>query len=161
MAATKRYAKRSPCQHGAVWSHCRDCQRANLRTYRARTANRVTRKYEKTPNGFLMRTYRNMLSRVTGVQWKKAHLYQGLSILPREQFYAWARGNADFWRLWRVWEASGYERRLTPSVNRIRATEGYELSNMEWLTHGVNSSLANHSRIPADTQRRLRALIAA
>jgi hypothetical protein len=35
----------------------------------------VCKKYEKTPKGYLMRTYRNMKSRVLGIQHKKAHIY--------------------------------------------------------------------------------------
>ena len=49
--------------------------------------NSYTKKYEKTKSGFLMRLYRNMQSRVTGVQRKKLHLYAFCSLLSREEFY--------------------------------------------------------------------------
>lgn len=98
--------------------------------------------YEKTPKGFLMRTYRNMQSRVAGIQRKKAHLYQGLPILTRNDFYAWAWDNAEFWRLYKRWAAQDFsDHRLTPSINRINTNFGYTLGNIEWLTHSVNSSL--------------------
>lgn len=92
-----------------------------------------------------MRSYRNMTSRVTGVQKKKAHLYQGLPILPKADFYTWAKSNPDFWRLYRLWVKSGHMRKLTPSINRIDPDEGYVLGNIEFLTHSLNSSLARHS----------------
>jgi len=111
------------------------------REQRKLTGNAWTKKYEKTPKGFLMRTYRNMKSRVSGIQWRKAHLYKDLSILPREEFYEWALGNPDFWSLFSIWKDSGYSRRLTPSINRIDSNRGYELNNIEWLTHSANSSL--------------------
>src|SRR5437868_1147795 len=60
------------------------------RRIRAKINNRYTHKYEKTPKGFLMRLYRNMQSRVTGVQKKKYHLYEGKELLPRAEFYDWA-----------------------------------------------------------------------
>jgi hypothetical protein len=101
--------------------------------------------YEKTPKGFLMRTYRNMQSRVTGIQKKKAHLYLGLPILDREDFYAWAWDNTAFWRLYKQWAATDYDRKLSPSINRIDTTKGYTLDNIEWLTHSVNSSLGSSS----------------
>jgi hypothetical protein len=101
--------------------------------------------YEKTPKGFLMRTYRNMQSRVTGVQKKKAHLYKGLAILPRDDFYAWAWDNSEFWRLYKQWSATDYDRRLSPSINRIDTNKGYTIGNIEWLTHSVNSSLGGMS----------------
>ena len=101
--------------------------------------------YEKTPKGFLMRTYRNMQSRVSGVQRKKAHLYLGLPLLPRNDFYAWAWDNQGFWRLYKRWAATDFDRKLTPSINRIDTNKGYVLGNMEWLTHSVNSSLGASS----------------
>lgn len=68
------------------------------REYRKRTGNRATHKYEKTVKGFLMRKYRNMQSRVTGVQKLKAHLYRGKDLLSREEFYDWALNSEDFKR---------------------------------------------------------------
>lgn len=128
-----------PSGHGR---RCLKCRNAKQRLTRSKNRNSYTFKYEKSPSGFLMRTYRNMESRVTGVQKEKAHLYLGLSILPREQFYLWARNNVDFWRLYRTWVASGYDRKLTPSINRIDPDQGYDLGNIEWLTHSLNSALA-------------------
>jgi hypothetical protein len=61
------------------------------RLYREKTNNSISKKYEKTPNGFLMRMYRNMKSRVSGVQIQKFHLYEGKELLGKEDFYAWAK----------------------------------------------------------------------
>jgi hypothetical protein len=109
------------------------------REHRKLIKNRDTLRYEKTPNGFLMRLYRNMKSRVTGIQHKKAHLYKGLCILPKEEFYNWAKASTEFSALFDLWKKSKYARRLTPTVDRIDSTKGYELSNMQWLTHSENS----------------------
>ncbi len=110
-----------------------------LRAYRERTNNKSTKKYEKTKKGFLMRCYRNMQSRVSGVQKLKSHLYAGKSILPREDFYIWSLDNDDFHRLFSDWEASSYSRKLSPSINRVDSKNGYDLDNMEWVTHSENS----------------------
>jgi hypothetical protein len=74
------YGKHPDCVGGRA-AVCKACVSLRLRDYRKRTRNRSTRTYEKTPKGFLMRTYRNMQSRVSGVQWRKAHLYAGLPTL--------------------------------------------------------------------------------
>lgn len=143
------------CSHGSD-AACRQCHRnEQQREQRRKNGNHFTKRYEKTPNGFLMRSYRNMQSRVTGVQKKKAHLYQGLPILPRAEFYAWARDSAEFWRLYRRWVMSEYDRKLTPTVNRIDPRRGYEEDNMEWVTHSVNSAMASHrpSRLNASLIR--------
>jgi len=120
-------------------------QLAYQRSYRQKNNNSCTHKYEKTPKGFLMRAYRNMQSRVSGVQLNKAHLYKGLSLLPREEFYRWALNNSEFWRLFKQWVVSDYSRKLTPSINRTNTYKGYEKGNIEWLTHSINSSLGGSS----------------
>lgn len=98
-----------------------------------------THKYEKTQKGFLMRKYRNMQSRVTGIQYRKAHLYKSMILLPRDVFYRWSLSHPIFQILWTEWVNSGYQRKLCPSVDRINSSKGYYLENMEWVTHGENS----------------------
>jgi hypothetical protein len=109
------------------------------RARRKADGNAATHKYEKTQNGFLMRVYRNMKSRVTGIQKLKAHLYVGLPIISKEEFYAWSKINLQFLSLFKQWEASGYSRLLTPSIDRIDSSKGYEIENMRGLTHSENS----------------------
>lgn len=109
------------------------------RELRKLSGNAATKKYEKTPNGFLMRLYRNMQSRITGVQKTKHHLYTDKQLLPRDEFYRWAKSQESFWLLFRDWEQSAYDRKLTPSVDRVDPTKGYVIENMEWVTHSENS----------------------
>ena len=109
------------------------------REYRALNKNKCTAKYEKTKNGFLMRLYRNMKSRVEGVQYKKHHLYKGKSLLNKQLFYSWALSSDDFHKLFKVWTVKKHKMTLCPSVDRINSAEGYSISNMEWVTHSENS----------------------
>ncbi len=89
-----------------------------------------------------MRTYRNMWSRVVGIQHgRHAHLYTGLAILPKTVFYLWALApDSAFWPLWTRWQAANRDLKLTPSVDRRDAAKGYTLDNMQWLTHAENSA---------------------
>jgi len=116
------------------------------RRRRLNNENLYTKKYEKTPNGFLMRLYRNMESRITGVQKQKLHLYENKELLPRECFYAWAKTNPVFLAMFSMWESSGYDRKLTPTVDRVESSLGYTIDNMQWLTHSQNSSKGARSR---------------
>lgn len=116
------------------------------RRRRAETGNAWTLKYERTKAGKLMRIYRNMRSRIEGVQKKKFHLYRGKSLMPKEQFYLWANNSNEFHRLFREWEESGFERRLAPSVDRIDSDLGYELGNLQWVTQSENSRRGSNSR---------------
>ena len=107
--------------------------------YNLRTNYEAYKKYEKTPNGFLMRMYRNMKSRITGVQAAKFHLYAGKSLLDKEEFYEWAKNSPKFWELYEAYKHDNYNRKLAPSVDRINSSLGYCVENMEWVTHSENS----------------------
>lgn len=98
------------------------------------------KKYEKTIPGFLMRCYRNMKSRILGIQKKKAHLYKDLELVSKEEFYEWSNNNKIFLILYKNWVNSNYDRKLSPSIDRITSYKGYTLDNMQWLTHSENSS---------------------
>ena len=121
-------------------------------------------KYEKSRKGFLMRLYRNMQSRIEGVQKTKIHLYDGKSLLPRQEFYDWALASERFRELFGVYEASGFDRKLAPSADRIESERGYEITNMEWTTHSENSrrGCVNRwgERFDADTISRMREMLA-
>lgn len=110
------------------------------RRRRKAVGNAWTYKYEKTPKGFLVRVYRNMKSRVEGVQKREAHLYQGLPILDKQVFYEWALADASFLRLFDAWVTRRFNRRLSPSIDRKESQQGYELWNLQWVTHAENSS---------------------
>lgn len=125
-------------KHGRT---CKECKNAKQRERRKLNNDSDTKKYEKTEKGYLMRAYRNMLSRVTGVQHKKAHLYQGLEILSKEDFYKWSLEDSDFLSLFKEYKGSDFETRLAPSVDRKDSTLGYTLDNMRWLPHWKNSQL--------------------
>jgi hypothetical protein len=118
------------------------------RDRRAANGNANTKKYEKTKKGKLVRTYRNMLSRVEGILQKKSHLYEGKDILSKEAFYKWSMQDPQFHKLHDEWVASGYDRRLSPSIDRIDVALGYILGNMQWLTHSENSSKASRQKRP-------------
>ena len=117
----------------------REEQNANQREYRKSNGNACTIKYEHTKHGKLMRCYRNMKSRIEGIQWMKAHLYVGKTLLPKDEFYEWAMGCNAFHRLYLEWVESNYDRKLAPSVDRMDSKRGYEIENMEWVTHSENS----------------------
>lgn len=116
------------------------------RIYRAKTGNANTKKYERTKKGKLMRNYRNMESRIKGIQWRKAHLYEGKELISRDEFYNWAMNKPEFHRLFEDWVSSDYDRKLSPSVDRIDSSKGYTLDNMEWVTHSENSRRGTMSR---------------
>lgn len=131
--------KKHPETRDKLTGSCRVCMNALQKAHRSKNKYWDCKKYEKTHNGFVMRMYRNMKSRIEGIQKQKAHLYDGKAILSKEQFYKWVLNNPDFLRLFELYKDSGFDRKLAPSVDRVDSKLGYELSNMEIITHSENS----------------------
>lgn len=143
----QEFPPKSDCKYGVAGT-CRVCKNAKQRKTRSANKNSFTKGYEKTLNGYLMRTYRNMLSRVKGVLKKKAHLYEGLDILSKEEFYTWSL-SSNYPQLLEAYKESGYDAKLAPSIDRVDSSRGYVLDNIRWLTHSENSrlgSIGQHKR---------------
>jgi len=107
--------------------------------HRKATGNKSQKTYEKTQKGFLVRLYRNMKSRVTGINKNKAHLYKDKTLLDKETFYEWAACSPMFMVLFHQYKEKGFNRKDAPSVDRKDSSKGYSLDNMEWVTLSINS----------------------
>lgn len=134
------FKKVKSCVDG--YSHkCRTCANEAQRIYRKETDNSSTKMYDKTKKGFLVRTYRNMLSRVRGIQTEDAHLYEGLEILDKSDFYTWSLSDKSFNDLFDVWILNDSPIRICPSIDRVNTSLGYVFGNIRWITQSENSSL--------------------
>lgn len=111
------------------------------RVYRRKTGNWDCKVYEKTFKGYIMRMYRNMKSRVAGVQRAKAHLYLGKELMTKELFYAIALASPELLVLHREYVKSNFDMKLAPSINRKDTSQGYTPENVEFITHSENSRL--------------------
>ena len=133
------FPKHLECTYGRK-GVCKACtyQQQKLRTKLDKDKNH--KKYRKTLKGLLSMTYCNMLGRVLGRV--KPHLYAGKEILSKEDFYEWSLTNPEYLNLHTQWVASGYDRKLSPSIDRIDPDGGYTFGNIRWVTHSENSSSA-------------------
>lgn len=102
------------------------------------------RKKERQKNDFLhifKTKYSNMLSRVES-KWGKNYAVAGRDICTKEDFILWCLELDNFKKFQRIhnaWRDSGYEYKLTPSIDRIDNDGGYTLDNMQWLTVSKNN----------------------
>ena len=138
--SSDQFYKSSDCSRGFK-PNCKKCMKPKMDHKRE-----WTRRYEKTEKGFIMRMYRNMKSRIEGVQHKKKHLYEGKYLLSKEEFYDWIKSQSDFKSLFLLYEASNWERRLAPSVDRVDPSKGYSIDNMEVVTMSENSRRSTKTR---------------
>lgn len=124
---------------------CKICKMERQRVREIQNGNKAHTRYRKTPKGYLLTVYNNMYGRVSGRLAKSRHLYEGLSILSKEEFFAWA-DTLEFRKMLQAYKESGYDQRFAPSIDRIDTHVGYVIGNMRWLTHSENSSLGGRNK---------------
>lgn len=128
--------KNCNCAHK---SYCKKYDNRIQRHRRKRDLNKNTLKYERTFKGKIMRTYNNMTNRVKGLS--KPHLYKGLDIISREDFYEFSFNDKSYNHLFDKWVKSEYNRKISPSIDRVNSDIGYIKGNIRWITHSENSKL--------------------
>lgn len=96
-----------------------------------------------TIDKFLSRAYSWMNSRTRGKNTRRPDLYLGLPILPKDVFINWAKNHPEFLKLYKRWFSNNFDRRLTPTVNRMNPSKGYTLDNIEWMTNSQNCGLSS------------------
>ena len=102
------------------------------------------KKYFKTKKGKVVSTYINMNRRVRG--YVKKHIYEGLEIMSKDDFYKFSLNDDQYNKLHDAWVLSGFDRKLSPSIDRIDGSKGYTIDNVRWITHSENSSQGTKSR---------------
>lgn len=110
-----------------------------------------TKNYEKTPKGFLVRAYRNITSRVRGIQKKGSHNYRDLPVMAKSDFYATYETDPTFLELLKNYRTSGWKPSKAPSVDRIYPWFGYVHGNIRWVTHSENSANTRSHGLKIDT----------
>jgi hypothetical protein len=126
----------------------------DVRAYADRRSNKRLR---------LTNTYSLMRQRIAGKHGSpaKVALYFGLKLLSKEAFLLWADAQPDFHRIFAAWVEAGFPYKLSPSIDRIDPSGGYEEGNMRWLTLSDNASLKRNvrsKRIYSEDERAARRL---
>jgi hypothetical protein len=104
------------------------------------------RVYRRTLKGFLESKYTAMQKRVNGQDRNCLKTVAGLPIIPRNQFYIWARQQTSLYTLFWTYECSGWQFKLCPTIDRIDPTKRYIIGNMRFITQSENAKGAAWNR---------------
>jgi len=94
--------------------------------------NKRSKSYFRTKGGLITRIYSNQISS------SKTRKYSPPSYVKQE-LKDWLLSQEIFHELYYNWKASGYEKLLAPSCNRINDYKGYSLDNIELITWEENN----------------------
>lgn len=131
---------------------CKECAKCDTRAgyskNKERYRHRDNMRYKLDVNRILLYKYYGIRARSEeGYYHTNKYTVTGMPYLSKKEFMEWANDNMiKFMELYRVWAKSGFLKRLSPSVDRIDNKLGYTRDNLQWLTHGENSSKGNKSR---------------
>ena len=106
----------------------------------------IVKRYKRTLKGMILERYKEMRCRVEGKRPRGKHRYEGLSICSKSDFLNWSMSNLKLISIYCTWVISNYQRKLSPSVDRINPARGYDLNNIQWITLSENSSKGGKAR---------------
>lgn len=58
----------------------------------------------------------------------------GKSLMSRAEFVAMVDASGVVRKMWEAWKRAGFPKYLSPSMDRIDRTKGYEAGNIQWIT---------------------------
>jgi hypothetical protein len=103
--------------------------------------------FDRSWRGLPYRRYRGMKERVAGTRKNPRHFGAiGKPLVDRETFVEWSLNDPEYNRLYAEWVATNYDRKLSPSIDRIDNNGGYTIDNMQWLTSSQNQAKELYER---------------
>ena len=119
---------------------CKSCTKKDT-TLHARVTGYDTKRYRNNLTRLFKHKYSMMRQRVDG-RFRTTDSVIGKEMLSKEDFLDWCYSRSSmekFTPIYRKWEAEGYKRCDSPSIDRIKNSVGYVVGNLQWLTQRDNS----------------------
>lgn len=92
------------------------------------------------PEFYLRTRYTEIKQRCTNEKRKTAKYYIDKKVCTKEEFLKRFLNDKHFLELFNQWIKSGWDYKLSPSVDRIDSSKDYTLDNIQMITHSHNST---------------------
>jgi len=133
---------------------CKECNKQDVRdNYKANTEHyrRYDRNRQRHSIDRILQHRYNSLKARCDVSFVHTRNYKvtGMAYLSRKEFMQWAKSTmSDFMPLYNRWAQAGFTNKLIPSVDRIDASMGYVVGNIQWLSKSDNIKKFNEIDSP-------------
>ncbi len=120
---------------------------------------RVCKQCLRTKQNLYFKTKNGLISRIYGHQRRNARDRQySLPDYTNDELRKWVNNKPEFHRLYELWKISGYEKKLTPSLDRIDDYKSYTFDNIQITTWAENRSKAHSDRKNGINNKRSKAV---
>lgn len=118
----------------------------NLSVSRERNINRHRYSIER----LLLSRYYGIKTRCTkNLANGRSYIVKGKNFMTKQEWLLWCYHEDNykkFMTLYNVWVQNNFERKLSPSIDRINHDESYIEGNLQWITTSENSIKGNKER---------------
>jgi len=108
--------------------------------------------YRQTEHGKIREMYRRQIRSSL----KRGHDKPDYSL---DEFMKWVLSTDDWEGLYSLWVKSGFNKNLSPSIDRLKNNKGYEFGNIELVTWEINNKRGNDSRFNGVHKTQHRAVV--
>lgn len=122
---------------------CKECNKLDVRSNYANKKEQYQlydrKRQRENKTRIFNHRYTQIKQRVEG-RAIRDYRVKGKALLSYDEYCRWLVANMEtFDLLYTSWKESGFERSLTPSIDRINNNKGYEADNMQWVTVSYNA----------------------
>lgn len=104
------------------------------------------REYYHSKKGKLSHIYQQQKQRCSEKGWQ-------LPTYTQEELLTWGLALPEYHELFEAWEASGYKKGLSPSIDRLDDYQSYSLTNIRMVSWDVNNRKGHTSQIIGDNTK--------